>query len=210
MAGYRNRSRRWRRSSRSTLRRALRRPLRRLDRSCLRALPGHRRGPDDLAQALTAYARAIRCHRRIARLAPRFFDATVVDREARHRAELRRTRELWAPAFDRVYGPKPAPPLLKPEADLPPLPSRRTQCAVERELAGWELWMAAAKLAWVRHRQRRPHAVPSLTQIARLIQIAVDFGVLACGLPSADATPEPSRFDNYLADLERAYGQRSP
>jgi hypothetical protein len=88
--------------------------------------------------------------------------------------------------------------------------TRRTQHAVERELAGWDLWMAAAKLALVRHRQRRPHAVPSLTQVARLIQIAIDFGALACGPPSANAPPEPSRFDNYLADLERAYGPRRP
>lgn len=210
MKGFRNRSRHLRRSSRSPLRRALRRPLRRLDGSCLRALPGHRRGPGDLAQALTAFTRAIRCHRRFARLAPRFFDATVTNREARHRAELRRTSGLSAAALHQVYGPAPNLPFANPEADLPPLPSRRTQHAVERELAGWDLWMAAAELAWVRHRQRRPHAVPSLTQVARLIQIAIDFGALACGLPSADGTPEPSRFDNYLADLERAYGQRSP
>jgi hypothetical protein len=210
MKGCRNRSRHLRRNARSTLRRALRRPLRRLDGSCLRALLGHRRGPDDLAQALTAFTRAIRCHRRLARLAPRFFDATVADREARQHAERRRMRELWAPALDLVYGPGPDRPLANAEADLPPLPSRRTQRAVERELAAWDLWMTAGQIAWDQQRQRRPHAVPSLTQVARLIQIAIDFGALACGPPSADGTPEPSRFDNYLADLERAYGPRRP
>ena len=209
MVNLLGRSRRLRRISRSTLRRALRRPLRRLDWSCLRALPGHRRGPDDLSQALTAFRRAIRCHRRLARLAPRFFDATVVNREVRHRAERRRCRELWAPALDKVYGPEPVLPPPNPETDLPPLPSRRTRRVVERELAGWDLWFEAAKLAFARHQQRRPHALPSLTRIARLIQIAHDFGVLACGLPSANAPPEPSSFANCLADLERAYGQRS-
>jgi hypothetical protein len=172
-------------------------------------LPGHRRGPDDLSQALTAFRRAIRCHRRLARLASSFFDATVVNREERHRAERLRWRALWKPALDKVYGVEPdlSPPI--PETDLPPLPSRRTQRVVERELAGRDLWMDTAKLAFARHQQRRPHALPSLPRIARLHQTAHDFGVLACGLPSANATPEPSSFANCLADLERAYGQGS-
>ena len=209
MVTPRNRSRRVRRISRSPLRWALRRPLRRLDCSCLRALPGHRRGPDDLSQALTAFRRAIRCHRRLARLAPSFFDATVVNCEVRHRAERRRWRALWKPALDKVYGVESelSPP--DPEADLPPLPSRRTQRIVERELAGWDLWMNTAKLAFARHQQRRPHARPSLTRIARLLQIAHDLGVLACGPPSANAAPESSSFANCVADLERAYGQHS-
>lgn len=202
--------RRRRRLPRSPTRRALRCPLRRLNRAGLRALPGHRRGPDDLAQALTACRRAIRCHRRLARLAPNFFDATVVNREECHRAERLRWRALWKPALDKVYGAEPdlSPP--DPEADLPPLPSRRLQRVVQRELAGWDLWMDTAKLAFARHQQRRPHARPSLNRIARLLQIAHDFGLLACGLPTANATSEPSSFDNFLADLERAYGQHSP
>jgi hypothetical protein len=70
--------------------------------------------------------------------------------------------------------------------------------------------MDTAKLAFARHQQRRPHALPSLSRIARLLQIAHDFGVLACGPPSANTAPESSRFANCLADLERAYGQHSP
>lgn len=210
MVNLRARSRRLRRISRSTLRRTLCRPLRRLDRSCLRALPGHRRGPDDLSQALTAFRRVIRCHRRLTRLAPCFFDSAEVDSEVRHRAERRRWRALWAPALDKVYGPEPDLPLPNPEADLPPLPSRRTQRVVERELADWDFWMDTAKFALARHQQRRPHALPGLAQTARLIQIAHDFGVLACGQPAAQSVPEVSSFDNCLADLERAYGQRNP
>ena len=56
-------------SYRRTRRTALRRTARSLNRSSLR---GRRRGPDDLSQAFTAFARAIRAHRRLARLAPQF------------------------------------------------------------------------------------------------------------------------------------------
>jgi hypothetical protein len=80
---------------------------------------------------------------------------------------------------------------------------------VEQELAGRDLWIASGRLALERHHQRRPHARPSLSRIARLLQIAHDFGVLACGPPSANTAPESSRFANCLADLERAYGQHS-
>ena len=90
-------------------------------------MPGHRRGPDDLAQALTAFQRAIWCHRRMARLAPRFFDATVVNRERREREEQRRWMALWEPALAKAYGREPDTFPPDPVADLPPLPSRRTR-----------------------------------------------------------------------------------
>jgi len=132
---------------------------------------------------LTAFTRAIRCHRRFARLAPRFFDSAVVDREARDRQERQSWMAMWEPVLTKVYGPKPdsAPPA-DTLADLPPLPGPRTQRAVERELAGWSFWMAAGRLAMARHKQRRPHALPSLTQLTRLIKIQNDFARLACGL----------------------------
>jgi hypothetical protein len=52
---------------RQITRTTLRRPFRCLNRTSLR---GRRRGPDDLSQALTAFGRALRAYRRLARLAP--------------------------------------------------------------------------------------------------------------------------------------------
>src|SRR5438094_6281046 len=92
---------------RSTLRRNTRSQLRRLNRSCIRSLFGPPSGPDDFSQALTAFSRAIRAHRRLARLAPEFFDATEVDRLARQRKEDAEWRALWEPALNRIYGSAP-------------------------------------------------------------------------------------------------------
>ncbi len=163
---------------------------RRLDRSCWRALPGHRRGPDELSQALTAFTRALRCHRRLAKLAPRFFDSAVVDREAREREEQRQWRTLCKLALDQVYGcdtdPAPSP---DPAAESPPLPGVRTQRAVERELAGWDFWMAFGRTALARYRRRCSHVLRSLGRIVRMFRIASEFGNLAVGINRAKRKP---------------------
>jgi hypothetical protein len=180
----------------------LRRPCRALTRSTVRSLPGGRRGPDPVSQALTAFARAIRCHRRLAKLAPSFFDSTVVDREARELDERRRRMESRQAALDKVYGPtRDSNHRASEGLDFPPpLPGPRTRQAVERELAAWDLWMNTGRLALARQRQHRPHALPSLSQLARLLQVGFDFGRLACGEPgnqnctkTAPATPTPGK-----------------
>lgn len=176
----------------------------------MRPLYGRRRGPDDLARALTAFTRAIRCHRRLARLAPRFFDSSVVDQERHERLEQRRWMALWEPALHKVYGPEPADASMSDsQGDRPPLPSRRTQVAVKRQLAEWEFWMQAGQLALARHRQVRPHALISLTRLARLIEISVQFKMLAIGVPPPPESVFTSRCDAFMADLERAYGNQS-
>jgi len=194
---------------RKTSHRTWRCPLRKLTRASVRSLPGFCRGPDDLAQALTAFSRALRCHRRLARLAPRFFDSAVVDGEAREREEQRRWIARWESALNRVYGPAPAT-ARNHDADLPPIPSPRTRRAVERELAGWSFWMSAGGLALKRHQQRRPHAVPDLTRLTRLLRIASAFGCYACGLPldnCAPRMPEPASFYlEFEAALHKIYG----
>ena len=57
------------------------------------------RAPDDLRESLTAYGRALRAHRRLAKMAPRFFDQAVIDREASNRAEQRRWMATWEPVL---------------------------------------------------------------------------------------------------------------
>jgi hypothetical protein len=202
------------------LRNMARRTLRRLDRplcrcvtrSCLRRVIPSRRGPDDLTQALTAFRRAIRCHRRLAKLAPRFFDTAVLDREKQDRAERKRWMALWLPTLNKVYGidPKtPEPP--DPADEPPPLPSLRTQRIVDQELAKLQTWMEAGRLARDNYHQRNSHGIPSLSQMARLLRISADFSRLACGLDSTKPLPPPLKYDeaSILADIKRAYPQKS-
>ena len=181
-------------------------------RSCLRRVMTRRRGADDLSQALTAFSRAIRCHRRLAKLAPRFFDSAVVDREKQDRAERKRWTALWLPTLNKVYGLDPnTPEPLDPSDEPPPLPSPRVQRIVEQELAELQTWMEAGRIAMRTHRERHPHNIPSLSQIARLLQIGIDFGKLACGLDSTKPLPPPIKYDeaSIMADIERAYPQKA-
>jgi hypothetical protein len=114
-----------------------------------------------MGDALTAFGRALRAHRRMAKLAPRFFDQAVIDREAENRAEQRRWMATWEPALAKAYGTKPEMPAATD--DLPPPPPPCTQRAVERQLAAWNLWMEIGRAAMERHQQRHPHALLSLT-----------------------------------------------
>jgi hypothetical protein len=198
--------RRLRNPSRSSLRYHVRRRTRQLSRSCLRNLPGFRPGLDDLAQSLTAFGRAIRAHRRLARLAPEIFDATEVDRLAHRRKQEAEWKAIWEPALISVYGPSPPKDKLRELLEsLPQLPRHaRTRRVIEREYINLHFWMESGRLAMERHRQRRPHALPTIPQIARLIDIGVTFGRLACG--SFNAKSEPLAHAQTLADLERIYG----
>ncbi len=178
---------------------ASRRHFRRVNRAAIRV---RWRASDDLGTALACYRRAIAAHRRLARLAPRFFDSAVVDREHRDQEARRRWMDLWKPAFIKVYGAEPAP---LPD-ELPPLPSPSIQAAVELQLARWNLYLATESQALRRFQFRRPHAVPNLNRLVRLIAIASDLARLATGLDSTLPPAEPNNHQNALADIERIYG----
>lgn len=182
---------------------ARRSTLRRATRSAIRV---RWRAPDDLGTALACYRRAIAAHRRLARLAPRFFDSAVVDRQRREHEAQRQWMDSWRPAFLKVYGAEPEP--LPPAPELPPLPPPRIQAAVERELAAWNFHLPAGSQALRRFELRHPHAPVSLSRLARLMQMASDFGRLATGLESVEPPTEPANHDHALADLERIYGDR--
>jgi hypothetical protein len=182
-------------------RRTVRSTVRRASRAAFRV---RWRAPDDLGAALTAYGRAFRARRRLARLAPRFFDPVVIERERRHREDRRRWMALWEPALAQAYGC--ALPPHKAHDDLPPLPSPRTQQAVERQLACWNLWFNLAHEAIRRHQQRRPHALIDFGRLARLLEIGMDFGRLASGVAPDISDSVPANDDAAWADLKRAYG----
>ena len=186
---------------RRTTRPNLRRSGRNLNRACLR---GRRSGPDDFAQMLTAMGRAVRAHRKLARLAPSFFDGAVVARERENRAEQRRWMEMWEPVLAKVYGVAPEP--VADRIPWPPLPSPATQRAVDRQLAELQLWLAAADAAGERHRQRQPHALPTLSRLARQLQLAFDLKKMVLGLDSINPLPEKITYDYEFTDLKRAYG----
>ena len=162
------------------------------------------RAPDDLGAALTAFRRALRAQRRLARLAPRFFDSVVIERERRERESRRRWMALWESALARAYGCEPHP--RNPADHLPPLPPPRTQQAVERQLACWDFWFALGREALRRHEQRRPHELIDFGRLARLLEIAMDFGRLASGIDPGLLDSEPGNYDAAWADLKRAYG----
>ncbi len=186
---------------RNTRRFQRRSAVRKLDRSAVRT---RWTAPDDLGEALSALARAIRASRRLARLAPQFFDVAVVQREAENRAEERRWRAIWEPVLRKVYGAEPGIPDNNDEAI--PLPPRRIQRVVEQVLAEREGWIAIAETAWERQRQCHPHALPSLGRLARIIQLAGDLKNSALGLDSRNPLPEKMTDDSEWADLKRAYG----
>lgn len=190
-----------RHTHRRTTRTNVRRSGRNLNRACLQ---GRRSGPDDFAQMLTAMGRAVRAHRKLARLAPSFFDAAVVARERENRAEQRRWMEMWEPVLAKAYGVAPQP--VADRIPWPPLPSPATQRAVDRQLAELQLWLAAADAAGERHRQRQPHALPTLGRLARLMQLAFDLKKMVLGLDSKNPLPEKITYDYEFTDLKRAYG----
>jgi hypothetical protein len=189
---------------RKLIRRAWRTTIRSVNRSCVRV---RWQAPDDLGDALTAFGRALRAHRRLVKLAPRFFDQAIIDREAYNRAEQRRWMATWEPALARVYGVQPEIPA--PTDDRPPLPPPCTQRAVDRQLAAWQLWMEIGRTAMNRQQQRHPHALPSLTRLARLLELAFEFKKLALGLDSPNPLPDKITYDDDWPDLKRAYGHQN-
>ena len=198
---------RTRQTTRCLCRRVIVRTWRVPHRASLRNLPGYECGPSELSQALSAFNRVLRCNRRLAKLAPRFFDPVVVDREAREREEQRRWQIEVDEMLVKVYGPAPASEKPDATADLAPPPSPRIQRVIERELADRECWLAVGMISWRRYHERRPHDVPSLGQVVRLLWVAVQFGRWAAGM--SDKPPEPSLPKTDLeADLRRAYGPR--
>jgi hypothetical protein len=63
--------------------------------------------------------------------------------------------------------------------------------------------MSAGSEALAKYQRLRPNDLPSLSRVARLLDIGFTFAHLACGEP---AKPNTERHERALADLERIYG----
>ena len=165
------------------------------------------RGPrvNYLAQALTAFNRAVRVRCRLARLAPEIFDSAVVSRREAEREDRRQLMAKLEPAFAKVYGPATDPPLEKLHhaqtdewcrngAGMVQFSPGMIQ-EIESLLAERELWMTVGAVALARHRTLQPHQRVSLSLVARLIDLASKLGRIAVGL---DLCPgQKSRFQDH-------------
>ena len=188
---------------RSSLRRPWRCPYRRAARRFIRT---RWRAPDDLADAIAAFRRVVRLQRELAKLAPSFFDAAVVQRERENRDAQRQWMAAWEPCLEKVYGKDHAP--SPPEDPYPRLPHSNTQRAVNRRLADLAQWLAVGGIAMDRHRHRRPHGLMSLRRMAQLLKVAFDLKKMVLGLDSPNQLPDKIEYDYEWTDLKRAYGHQ--
>ena len=185
---------------RHTVGAALRSTLRRAHHSAVRT---RWRAPDDLGTALACFRRAIRAHRRLARLGPRFFDSAVIERARREQEARPHWLGCVNAAFLKVYGAAPA--TSPPVPELPLLPSPRTQLAVERELASCRAWLGIGGDALRRFQVRQPHACMNLGRLARLIEVATALARLATGVDSTSPQTRASIYATAWIDLQRIY-----
>ena len=82
--------------NRHTIRHAWRSTIRSTTRRIIRV---RWRAPEDLGFALTCFRRAIADHRCLVRLAPRFFDSALIERERLEHEAERRRRDEWEAAI---------------------------------------------------------------------------------------------------------------
>jgi hypothetical protein len=216
-----------------TLIRPLDRPLRRglrrkLDRFSARVLPGGRRPRlNYLPQALSAFAKVMRCDRRLMKLAPLVFDAGLIRQRMKEREEQRKYMAEWEEELARVYGRPPNAPSenenrckngaktvqsLSDEAQwhLERTPkSEITRRKVDAELAKRRLWMNVGSEAFENFHKYQRNTLATLSQVCALIEIAVGFGRFAAGMDTnAPSTPtvQPTN-DDWEENLRRAYGK---
>ena len=181
---------------RRSLTRCLNRRLRySLTRRCARRTVrrvGRRPRVNYLAQALTAFNRAVRARCRLMRLAPAIFDSAVVSRREAEREDRRQLMAELEPAFAKVYGPATDPPPEKLHhaqtdewcrngAEMVQFSPGKIQ-KIESLLAERELWMTVGRVALARHQTLQPHSRVSLGLVARLIDLASKVGRLAVGM----------------------------
>lgn len=207
-----------------------------LNRYHLRLLPGGRR-INYLQQGISALGKAIRAHRRLMKLAPSLFDFGILDREAAQYKEQKEWMALWEPYLEKVYAGaldetapcaenercnKSAKKVQNGSAGNGGLDDDYWQfkipkspeilAAMEHEYQQWQLGMASARENLQLHEKLRPHAVMSLTSVARLLDAGTTLRRLATGLETNDREPPfvPDDHRQVWADLKRAYGDEKP
>jgi hypothetical protein len=190
--------------------RSLNRPL---FRSVGAVLPNH------LTQALRAFGRAIRAHRRLMKLAPDLFDYGVVDYNQKCHANERAWKASWEPALRKAYGDKATDEQCRNGAETVQNYAEfhggvrcrpRTRAvleAIEFEQVQWTSWLDEGSKALRFFREHQRHRSVSFSQIVNLIDVGTTLGRLACGLETNLPPGLPDRADHsrFLADLKRAY-----
>jgi len=167
---------------------------RRLSRPCSRRLnrPLGGRHPNYLAQAFSAFGRAIRAHRKLIKLDPERFDHALSKQLAREREAEDRRLAKWAPGLAEVYG--------VPLTEVEKITHRwkmnqwgqnraktgqelRKEKMVERLACEWKLWLKLGLEAFDRHDMLTPHRWLGLGTIAHLLDLSSVLGRLSTGLP---------------------------
>jgi hypothetical protein len=162
-----------------------------------------------VSDAIVAFHRAIRAHRRLMKLAPDQYDYGRVKFLAAERARAVEKRASWLVALEKVYGPEARQGV--PDDWLLPKPktlSVRTQRAVERELAAWELWLSIGHEALSRAQKVHAASNMSLNTLCSLIETAMTLGRLATGRETNWSPPNEERQNerSFEEALQMIYG----
>ncbi len=188
-----------------------RRLNRRLSRFTTIVLHGRRRlvTPNYWHSAVRCFKRAVRCHRRLIKLAPARFDYGLVQARL-HQAEMERPKhEKWEAALAEVYGPQAAIVYRRmiESKDAEPRISKASKRAIQRELDNWQRWLDAGGEAIILFRRHKQWSRVGLSGIAQLLRVAQDLGRLSTGLETTWKEPpsDASHWD-FEAAVEKIYG----
>jgi hypothetical protein len=205
------------RTSIRNLNRSLNRNLdRHLNRRCIRSInrratSGRCARINHLSCALFALGKAIRAGHNLARLAPDVFNMAFVLKNAAQAEQQAALRTELQSALTRVYGSDATPTAVGPVESAHPLArySRRTNHAIEREMASRELWFTIGRQAWQNFCRLQPHPRLTLGQISRLCSVASRLGRLAIGSDTSRTAARPATLEvpDFRTALHRIYGE---
>ena len=168
-------------------------------------------GPNHVVNALAAFRRAIRAHRRLMKLAPDRFDYGIVRQNALMREkEEKRLAELEKD-ISKVYGVTEFTPeaarALRPDFSKKRNP--RTERVIAREVETWQAWLDAGSESLALARKENQWSRMSVASVCGLLETASTLGRLSTGLETnyKPVEPEPGHHWDFEAALEKIYGK---
>lgn len=169
-----------------------------------------------LNQALRAFARSIRAHKQLIKLAPRIYDPVVIRREAAQREKDEKWRQQCEAALRKAYGDEAVDqnPWPDPQAGSVLPRSPVALAAILRAQEDRKHWLEIGSTALQNHEERHPRYLPGFVAIVRLIELGTTLGRLACGMPLDTSSPEPEPAPWPMPDpmeaIRRIYGAPQP
>jgi len=164
-------------------------------------------------EAIFAFRRAIRAHRRLMKLAPDRFDHARVTHLAAERAQALEKQKQWDVALEKSYGAD-AVKKLPQDWMLPKSPTHsvQTRRAIEKYFAEWDFWLQIGRDALSRAERSHCTSRMSLTSICSLVDTAMTLGRLATGRETHWQPPPPELPGTltFEQSLEKIYGKDEP